>query len=91
MTELVGMPDTCVSINNFTRMIKFIASFISIISATVEVVEFTFLLLDRENTAPFLNVSIAPVWLRMSLCTANEASILHNKVLDSSHPITSGR
>ena len=91
MTESVGMPDTCVSISNFAHMTKFIASSIPIILATVELVEFTLCLFDRENTAPFPNVSIASVRLRMLLCTVNEASILHNKVPDSSHPITSKR
>ena len=90
MTELVGMPDVCVSMNNFTQMTKFFVSSIPIILATVELVEFTFYLFDRENTVTFPNVSTALVRLRMSLCTANETSILHNKVPESSHPITSG-
>ena len=72
-------------------MTKFIVSSIPIILATVELVELTFCLFDKENTAPFPNVNIAPVWLGMSLCTANEAQILHSNVSDSSHPITSGR
>ena len=91
MTELVSMVSTHCSINNFTHMTKFGASSTPIILVTVELVEFSFYLFDRENIAPFLNVSIAPVWLRMSLCITNKASILHNSVPDSSHPIISGR
>ena len=76
---------------SFTHIIKFIASSKPIISATIELVELTFCLFESENTAALPNVSIAPVWLLMSLCTANEASILQRSVPDASHPIINDR
>ena len=89
--DLVGKLMTCCSINSFTHITKFIVSSTPIISATVELVELTFYLFDSENTAPLPNVSMAHVWLLMSLCTANEASILQRSVPDASHPTINGR
>ena len=89
--ESIGRLRTCCSTNSFTHITKFIASSTPIISATVELVELTFCLFESENTAPRPNVNIAPVWLRMSLRTANEALILQSSVPDASYPIISGK
>ena len=91
MIGLIDKFTTCCSINNLTLITKFIASSTPMISATVELVKLTFYLFDGENTAPLPNVSIAAVWLLMSLWTANDASMLHSNVLESSHSITRGR
>ena len=61
MIHFIGKFLTCCSINNFTHITKFIASFTPMISATIELVDLTFCLFDRENTAPLLKVNIAPV------------------------------
>ena len=76
MIDFIGRLTACCSMYSFTHITKFIASSTPTISATVELVVFTFCLFDRENTAPLPNVNIAPVWLHMSLCTAKEASML---------------
>ena len=91
MIDLIGKLRTCCSTNSFTHITKFIASSTPIISATVELVKLTFCLFKRENTAPRPNVNIAPVWLRILLCTANDASMLKSSVPDASHPISSGK
>ena len=89
--DLAGKLVTCCSINSFTHITKFMVSSTPIISATVELVELTFCLFESENTAPLPNVSIAPVWLRISLCTANDASMHQRNVPDASHPIIKGK
>lgn len=55
-------------------------------SALVELQVFSFCRLELEENIPFLSVPHALVWLRMSGCTANEASTNHQTVcmLDAS-------
>ena len=89
--DLAGQLVTCCSINSFTHITKFIASSTPFFSATVELVELTFCLFESENTVSLPNVTMAPVWLFISLYTANEASILQRSILDASHPIINGR
>ena len=69
-------------------MTKFMVSSTPNSSASVELLEFTFYLHGIDNTASFPNVSIAPLWLRIVSCTANDISTLHNKVPDLSNPST---
>ena len=60
------------------------ASSTPMISASMELFEFSFHLHDSDKTTPFLNVSMAAVWLHMSSYTANDISTLHNRGPDPS-------
>ena len=88
---LIGKLRICCSTNSFTHITKFIASSTPIISATVELVGLTFCLFESKNTAPLPNVSIAPVWICISLYTANDTSMLQRSVPDASLQIINGR
>ena len=55
-----------------------ILSFTPTTSASVELVVFIFCLLDAPFIIPRPNVMYATVWLRISLCTVNAASMNHS-------------
>ena len=91
MIDLIGKLRTRCSTNSSNQITKFIASYTPIISATVELVKLTFYLFDSENTTSVPNVSIAPVWLRISLCKLNDALMLQSSVPDPSHSIINSK
>ena len=92
ITDSIGRFSTCCSMNNFIYPHHEIHHVIHSNDFCYCRARWINLLFGRHrNTAPFPNVNIESVWLIMSLCTANEASILHSKVPESSRPITSGR
>ena len=68
------------SINSFTIIIIIIASSTPMIAANIELVEFTFCLFNNGTTALLPNFNIAFVWLRMSLWTTNDTSMLNSSV-----------
>ena len=59
-------------------------------SALVELLVLSFCLVKSEFAAPRPKVNVAPVWLFMSLCTANYASTCHRSIPELSIPSMSG-
>ena len=59
-------------------------------SALVELLVFSFCLDESEFAAPRPKVNVVPVWLFISLCTANAASTCHRNTHVSSIPSMSG-
>ena len=53
-------------------------------SDSVELRAFTFCFVELLQIAPFPSVKVEPVWLFISACTANAASIYHVSVWKSS-------
>ena len=81
MFSFTGKP--CHARNLFVHRTFAILSSTAITSDSVELRELTFCLLEPLVRAPLPMVKTAPVWLFMSACTANAASMYQVKVLVS--------
>jgi hypothetical protein len=72
------------SMNRLAHITLWISSSTPTISDSVELREFTRCLRESDTSAPLPMVNTAPVWLFMSMCTANAASMYHDSVCLSS-------
>ena len=81
----------CQSKNNLLHTKKFIALPITTRSVSVELLVLIFCFRDIDIRALLPMIMAAPVWLRMSSCTAKVASTLHVKIPVSSRPISNDR